>query len=161
MRRFAATKTNGGIIMYKRILAIGDIHGEYDKLLDLYGKIEFNPPDDLLVFLGDYVDRGPEPLAVLDWMMEREGDPNVVMLRGNHDQMMLDHYVRKEVQKRLGFHVPDDDFGEDWLDNGGDATDRTLRRFAARLAEKRGVPEKRIMERCLRFIAGLPGPWSM
>ena len=46
--------------MYKRILDIGDIHGEYDKLVDLYdNKIKFNPPDDLLVFLGDYVDRGP------------------------------------------------------------------------------------------------------
>ena len=45
-------------VMYKRILAIGDIHGEWDKFLSVYDKIAFNPPEDLLVFVGDYVDRG-------------------------------------------------------------------------------------------------------
>ena len=144
--------------MYKRILAIGDIHGEYGKLVDLYGKIGFNPAEDLLVFLGDYIDRGPEPLEVLDWMMKREDAPNIVMLRGNHEQMMLDHYVPKARQKTLGWDVPEFPY-EDWLapDNGGGVTDRALRRFAARIAEQRGMPAaRRWVAKVWRFIAGLP-----
>ena len=143
--------------MYKRILAIGDIHGEYDKLLDLYGKIEFNPAEDLLVFLGDYIDRGPKPLETLDWMLKRRNRPRIVMLRGNHDQMMLDHYVPKKLQRKLGWNEPKDDYGEHWLYNGGKATDRTLRQCAARIAEKRGKPAAlRAVASICRFIAGLP-----
>jgi len=36
--------------MYKRILAIGDIHGELDKFLSLYQQLNFNPAQDLLIF---------------------------------------------------------------------------------------------------------------
>ena len=43
---------------YKRILAVGDIHGMYDKLIALMKKVKFDPEDDLLIFLGDYIDRG-------------------------------------------------------------------------------------------------------
>ena len=38
---------------YKRILAVGDIHGMYEKLIALMEKIQFNPAEDLLIFLGD------------------------------------------------------------------------------------------------------------
>ena len=79
---------------YKRILAIGDIHGEYDKFLNLYGKIGFNPPDDLLVFLGDYIDRGPEPLKVLDWLMERA---DLVT-----EMRQVKHYYQKGIEARKG-----------------------------------------------------------
>ena len=156
--------------MYKRILAIGDIHGEYDKLVDLYAKIDFNPPDDLLVFLGDYMDRGPKPVHVLGWMLKNRNNPHIMMLRGNHDQMMLDHYERKERERLLAegkllANCLDDlaaapnqsgDYRDDWLCNGGGVTKKELKRFAARLAEKRGIPERRTMAAILRFIGGLP-----
>lgn len=48
---------------YKRILAIGDIHGEWEKFMSLYERIHFNPDEDLLIFL--MVDTGapyPPPL---------------------------------------------------------------------------------------------------
>lgn len=45
---------------YSRVLAIGDIHGMYEKLITLLVKIQFNPEEELLVFLGDYIDRGPD-----------------------------------------------------------------------------------------------------
>ena len=75
---------------YKRILAIGDIHGMYDKLTHLMDKIKFNPKDDLLIFLGDYVDRGPKPLDCLDYVMKLQKDyPNkVICLLGNHESIM-------------------------------------------------------------------------
>ena len=43
---------------YSRVLAIGDVHGMYEKLIKLMDKIRFNPDEDLLIFLGDYIDRG-------------------------------------------------------------------------------------------------------
>ena len=39
-------------MQYKRILAVGDIHGMYQKLLSLMDQVQFNPAEDLLVFLG-------------------------------------------------------------------------------------------------------------
>ncbi len=86
--------------MYKRILVIGDIHGEWDKFQSLYEKIGFTPPDDLLIFLGDYIDRGPKPLQVLDWMMAHEEEANIIMLRGNHEQMMLDPTQSQRQRRR-------------------------------------------------------------
>ena len=57
-------------MQYKRILAVGDIHGMYQKLLSLMDQVQFNPADDLLVFLGDYIDRGPQSLECLDYVMD-------------------------------------------------------------------------------------------
>ncbi|MBQ6745081.1 MAG: metallophosphoesterase [Acidaminococcaceae bacterium] len=48
---------------YKRNLAIGDIYGEFKKLKALLKKVKFNPQEELLVYLGDYIDRGSEPVA--------------------------------------------------------------------------------------------------
>ncbi len=72
-----------------RVLAIGDIHGclqAFDRVLGL-AQLQ---PDDLLVTLGDYVDRGPESCGVLDRLIELRFRCNLVPLLGNHDQMMLD-----------------------------------------------------------------------
>ncbi|HHP7235291.1 MAG TPA: metallophosphoesterase, partial [Desulfobacterales bacterium] len=44
----------------ERIYAVGDIHGRFDKLLDLLNRIEMDFNSDRLVFLGDYVDRGEQ-----------------------------------------------------------------------------------------------------
>lgn len=54
---------------YKRILAVGDIHGMYDKLIKLMEQVQFNPAEDLLIFLGDYIDRGPQSLECVDYVM--------------------------------------------------------------------------------------------
>jgi serine/threonine protein phosphatase 1 len=72
-----------------RVLAIGDIHGclgPLDALLDWVAP----GPDDLVVALGDYVDRGPDTRGVLDRLvgLKRAGR-RLVCLRGNHEVMML------------------------------------------------------------------------
>lgn len=67
------------------IYCIADIHGEYERYLDLLSKINFNAQDTLYV-LGDVVDRGPRPMEVLLDMMAR---PNVIPLLGNHELMAL------------------------------------------------------------------------
>lgn len=71
----------------KRTLAIGDIHGCYDALHRLVELVALGD-DDLVVALGDYVDRGPDSRRVLEFLMQREANGLLVALRGNHDQMM-------------------------------------------------------------------------
>ena len=45
-----------------KIFAIGDIHGCYDQLVALIKKIPIDFKRDTLVFMGDYIDRGPQPV---------------------------------------------------------------------------------------------------
>jgi serine/threonine protein phosphatase 1 len=72
-----------------RILAIGDIHGYIDALRALAELARFSP-NDQLIFLGDYIDRGPSSKAVIDWLLEQSTKLNLVTLRGNHEAMILE-----------------------------------------------------------------------
>jgi serine/threonine protein phosphatase 1 len=72
-----------------RTLAIGDIHGcsaALDALLDLVSP----KPNDLIVTLGDYVDRGPDSAAVMNRLVRLSKSVKLVALRGNHEQMMME-----------------------------------------------------------------------
>jgi serine/threonine protein phosphatase 1 len=91
-----------------RVLAIGDIHGCFRALTTLVEAAQITT-DDVLVTLGDYVDRGPNSCAVLDWLIDRAKQGPLIALRGNHELMML--------RARL-----DCIWREDWLAYGGDAT---------------------------------------
>ena len=64
---------------------MSDIHGCYDKYEKMIRKINLKEEDKLYI-LGDVVDRGPEPVKILEDMMER---PNVVPMIGNHDMFAL------------------------------------------------------------------------
>ena len=91
-----------------RVLAIGDIHGCFQALVALADAAQITS-DDLIVGLGDYVDRGPNSAAVLDWLVTRSKTDALIALRGNHESMML--RARDDPsQIRI------------WLANGGDAT---------------------------------------
>jgi serine/threonine protein phosphatase 1 len=70
-----------------RTLAIGDIHGCLTALDTLLGFVQ-PQPDDQLVFLGDYVDRGPDSKGVLNRLIELHRTGRIVCLRGNHEVMM-------------------------------------------------------------------------
>jgi len=73
----------------ERLIAIGDIHGcrvALDTLLD-----EIAPDaDDVVVTLGDYVDRGPDSRGVVDTLIDLGKRTRLVGLLGNHEEMMLD-----------------------------------------------------------------------
>lgn len=72
-----------------RLFAIGDIHGclaALDRLLE-----EINPqPQDTVVTLGDYVDRGPDSKGVIDRLIQLGERTHWMGILGNHEQMMLD-----------------------------------------------------------------------
>jgi serine/threonine protein phosphatase 1 len=83
------------------IYAIGDIHGQQSMLLALLAKLEKLPlqEDDILLFLGDYVDRGENSCAVIETLLKlRARRDNVLFLRGNHEQLMLDAYDGEQPQ---------------------------------------------------------------
>jgi serine/threonine protein phosphatase 1 len=103
-----------------RVYAIGDVHGCADRLLMLHALIAADARarpsarQTVLVYLGDYVDRGPDSAGVLDLLLEPPPLPEaeVVTLLGNHEAMMLDACEPGAHPGALPF----------WLDNGGAAT---------------------------------------
>lgn len=74
---------------YSRLIAVGDIHGQFDMLQELMGKID--PSDrDFFVFIGDYIDRGKKSREVVDYLINFKKEYRSVFLRGNHEDMLLD-----------------------------------------------------------------------
>jgi serine/threonine protein phosphatase 1 len=71
------------------IFAIGDIHGHLTALDALLASISATP-DDTIVFLGDYVNKGPDVRGTLDRLWALHKTRKCVFLRGNHDQIMID-----------------------------------------------------------------------
>ncbi len=101
-----------------RHLAIGDIHGCINALRSLVNFLTLRP-DDTIVTLGDYVDRGPDSKAVIDFLLDFGKHHNLVALRGNHEIMMLDS---RELES---WRIP-------WLSYGGV---ETLRSYASSAEE--------------------------
>jgi serine/threonine protein phosphatase 1 len=97
----------------QRIYVIGDIHGRADLLRQLLNRIKTErnsgPDNQLMVFLGDYIDRGLHSKTVLDQLTERKIGIDSVFLMGNHEEAMLSF-----MEDPIG--------GADWLQFGGDAT---------------------------------------
>lgn len=102
---------------------MSDIHGEYEKYLEMLKLIDFSDEDELFV-LGDVVDRGPEPIKLIQDMMLRS---NIYPLMGNHDLMAFD------VLSKLMVEITEDNYDtyltkdimlelDDWIYNGGDMT---------------------------------------
>ncbi len=107
-----------------RTLAIGDIHGCLTALETLLTLVDVQP-DDLLVTLGDYVDRGPHSRGVLDLLIALWWQEQLVAIRGNHDDMMLE--ARHKHSAR-----------DNWLALGGDAT---LKSYGKKASLKNVPPE--------------------
>jgi serine/threonine protein phosphatase 1 len=98
-----------------RLYAVGDIHGRADLLEALLAQIAADAARHpaaakRLIYLGDYVDRGPASRAVIDGVMhDGPAGFEVVPLMGNHEEMMLRFLEDLAV-------------GRTWMMNGGDAT---------------------------------------
>ncbi|RKJ46357.1 serine/threonine protein phosphatase [bacterium 1XD8-76] len=67
------------------VYVISDIHGEYDKFMELLDRIGLKETD-MLYILGDVLDRGPDPIRVICKLMEM---PNVIPIVGNHEVMAI------------------------------------------------------------------------
>lgn len=130
----------------KRVYAVGDIHGRADLLDDLLARIETdaNGAPSILVFLGDYIDRGADSRGVINRLIAlSERGHELVFLRGNHEAAMLNFLRNPET----GLH---------WVKIGGGETMRSygvgppLREAepaafeAAALALREAVPDTHI-----------------
>lgn len=106
-----------------------DIHGEYDKFIQILDRIKLKDTDTLYI-LGDVLDRGPHPVKCLLKLMEI---PNAIPIVGNHELMALDclDFLRKEIT--------DDSIAEldaimldnisTWQINGSESTINEFRRL--------------------------------
>ncbi len=94
------------------LYAIGDIHGEIRKLERLLDHLPLEK-EDRLVFIGDYIDRGPDPKAVVDYLIDFREQHDCVFLLGNHESMFLDF---------LGWEAEEYFAGHAFLLNGGERT---------------------------------------
>jgi serine/threonine protein phosphatase 1 len=72
-----------------KIYCIGDIHGELAKLNTLLDKLDIQSTD-TIVFLGDYVDRGPDSYGVIERLIKLREECSCIFLCGNHDQMFFE-----------------------------------------------------------------------
>lgn len=71
---------------WSNIFVVGDLHGCYTLLMNELEKVSFDPACDLLISVGDLVDRGAENVECLDLITM----PWFRAVRGNHEQMMVD-----------------------------------------------------------------------
>lgn len=99
-----------------KLWAIGDVHGCYDELMAMMKSLKqagLNYKRDKVIFLGDYIDRGPDSRKVIEQLMKWSKQyPHWVFLYGNHEDLFIDWYLRGGAQ--YGQYL--------WEQNGGDKT---------------------------------------
>ncbi len=98
------------MVITMRTLAVGDIHGKLDLFNQLLAEMQYKPHEDFLVLIGDLVDRGENSKGVVERAMQlkQEAPDTVVILKGNHEVMMLNSMLR-----------PNTEYSDAWLKTGG------------------------------------------
>lgn len=98
-----------------RTLVIGDIHSNYKALKQVIERSNYNYNEDLLIFLGDYVDGYSQAKETLDFLVEIENNSTIkpIFLLGNHDVWCL-NYLKFGKATQI------------WLANGGESTVKSL-----------------------------------
>jgi serine/threonine protein phosphatase 1 len=119
-----------GSVAMERIFAIGDIHGCFDKLKALMDIIDIDWNRDNALFLGDYIDRGPDSYEVIEFLIAlKKRHPNIIFLKGNHEEM-FENFM--SGNNRLGY----------LYDGGQQTLDSYLRH--SRGCERFPVPEEHL-----------------
>ena len=137
-----------GTLLY----AIGDIHGRTDCLDDVHARIDRDVAERgaknqaLEIYIGDYVDRGPDSKGVIDRIVARSTNVRLVALRGNHE-IIMESFLRGQTSF------------EDWRRLGGLETVLSYGVDARGLLAKGGVQPRDLAEKIptshLRFISSL------
>jgi serine/threonine protein phosphatase 1 len=139
-----------------RVYAIGDVHGRADLLTALHAKIEADAsrapqPRKHVIYLGDYIDRGPSSREVVEMLLSRPlAGVSATHLLGNHEAMLLQF-------------LDDVACGPEWLAFGGLETLLSYAvsiagtgRYEERLPAAQQSLRQRLPEAHRRFLAGLP-----
>jgi len=93
----------------RKLYAISDIHGCYDQLIHLLDQIPPLGPDDKIIFLGDYIDRGPKSYEVVQHLLQLPKE-STIFLKGNHEDLLLEY-----IEGDYGAYTC-------WIRNGGEET---------------------------------------
>jgi serine/threonine protein phosphatase 1 len=125
--------------MEERTVAIGDIHGDLAQLLTLWERLPVLTASDTLVFLGDYVDRGPDSRGVIEFIrsLPSRTPARVVALMGNHEQILLDAY---EGGNSEPLWPPSNGVMATYLSFTGEAFDGSEQQFERMLKVKEWLP---------------------
>jgi serine/threonine protein phosphatase 1 len=118
--------------------AIGDIHGCIKTLEKLINRIVNNDKNPSFYSVGDLIDRGPDAKAVLDFLMDLKKNYPGQVVRGNHEEMMLNALSQES---------------ESWFFNGAD---KTLLSFQNSLKTVEMDLQNIIPQKYIRFIASFP-----
>ena len=97
------------------IFAIGDIHGCLNELTSLHKNIlthnKFDVKNDLLIYLGDYIDRGKNSKEVINQIIKlKDNNIKTICLMGNHEEFMIDFLFNRKNNIK------------DWVNFGADQT---------------------------------------
>ncbi|WP_353626396.1 metallophosphoesterase family protein [Bacillus sp. JCM 19041] len=121
-----------------KVFVIGDIHGCYNELVELLQY--WNKENEQLVFLGDYIDRGQDSLAVVQLVQSLVHSGNAIALKGNHEDMFIDWLEERNAER--------------FLRNGGSETIRSFLGTTKERDTRRAIMEAFSDE--VFFLAGLP-----
>lgn len=125
------------------VLAIGDLHGRYDLLHKVLKNVAPEAGSARLVFLGDYIDRGPDSARVIERLIKlKQARPDSIMLAGNHEKALL-----KLLDSHYGGY-----WAENFLLNGGQAT---LDSYGLTLKKVYNMPGSH-----KKFLKSLPVYWQ-
>jgi serine/threonine protein phosphatase 1 len=119
--------------MTGRTFVVGDIHGDFVHLEALFSTLPNLRADDTVVFLGDYLDRGPQSAEVVDFIraqLPARTDAKIVALRGSHE----DAWLKVRKQGWIEFILP--------VGNGCLATLRSFRHGRPPTADELASPEE-------------------
>lgn len=105
-----------------RTLVIGDIHGGFKGLEQLFERAQITPADQL-IFLGDYVDGWSEPHMVVEFLLALEQTHQCVFLRGNHESLLVKWMLTKEENTQ-------------WFKNGGDSSVLAYRQVSEEMFQR-------------------------
>lgn len=84
--------------MNNRLFAIGDIHGCFDSFQKLIENVIDIKPNDTIVLLDDYIDRGSQSKEIVDYIIDLQNKGfNLIPLIGNHESMLLDTLDNDEL----------------------------------------------------------------
>jgi serine/threonine protein phosphatase 1 len=126
-----------------RVLAISDIHGESRSLLALLKVCDYDPNNDLLVIVGDMLDRGRENLETLA-ICQKLQQQGAIVLKGNHERFAQDSIVEMLTTENWRTQ-PSEDLYNWYMYHGGYSTFQEIKNLP---------PEG--LEHILQFIRSLP-----
>ncbi len=91
-----------GLLGDETLYVIGDIHGRLDCLTRAHAtidqdRIDYPANSTCEIYLGDYIDRGPDSFGVIDCLLTRGNDVETVFLRGNHETL-LERFLEDEIR---------------------------------------------------------------